>query len=171
MESLNKQYYKYTGIQCDIEKLISECSSEEEQLKLYRNLSWHLQRGVMISNNKSKKTQEFGKLLSTIANNLNITLKDDMDNDGDIDDTDKKLFDELNNAKDILSSLDITTEPVTEEVTEPVTEEVTEPVTEEVTEPVTEKVTEPVTEEVTEEVTEPVTEEVNEPVTEKVTEE
>lgn len=114
---LNKEYYKYTGIKCDVESLISECVSDEEKVNLYQKLLWHLKRGQITMNKDSKITQDFANLMNTISEKLSISLSDDMDNDGDIDDTDKKLFDDLNNVKDILSSLDITTQAPDEDPT------------------------------------------------------
>lgn len=114
---LNKEYYKYTGIKCDVELLISECVSDEEKVNLYQKLLWHLKRGQITMNKDSKITQDFANLMNTIAEKLAVSLSDDMDKDGDIDDNDKKLFDDLNNVKDILSSLDITTQAPDEDPT------------------------------------------------------
>lgn len=114
---LNKEYYKYTGIKCDVESLISECVSDEEKVNLYQKLLWHLKRGQITMNKDSKITQDFANLMNTIAEKLTVSLSDDMDKDGDIDNNDKKLFDELNNVKDILSSLDITTQAPDEDPT------------------------------------------------------
>lgn len=139
MENLNNEFYLYTGIRSDIASLISNCSSEEEKVRLYERLSWHIKRGVVTSKGEGLIAENYAKLLNKIASLLNIETSEevtDLDLDGDIDNADEKIFNELNSAKDILSSLDITTkdehevEPSEEPFEEP-SEEPSEPEIEE----------------------------------------
>jgi hypothetical protein len=146
MESLNKTFFKFTGLTCDVKSLFDNCTTDEEKTKLFQSLSWRMKRGALLNNVEGNKNAKmFANIMNELSKLANIELSEeliDIDKDGDIDSNDEKILNDLKQVDDILSSLEIVTEPATEPVTEPVTEEVTEPVTEEVTEPVTEEVTE-----------------------------
>ena len=125
-QNLNELFFKYSGIYFDIENEINNLSDTSEKIKLFERLSWHLKRGVITDQSKGLTAETYAELLNMLAETCGLESSEeiiDIDKDGDIDMNDEKILNDLNHAEDILSSLNIETNPSEEPSIEPSNDE------------------------------------------------
>ena len=65
-----KNFRKATGLNIDVNKILCNCKSDDERIKLYDKFSWMMQRGARINNTSSEEAKEYGLIDKVITTNL-----------------------------------------------------------------------------------------------------
>lgn len=92
--TLQEKYYKLTGSTVNIEKIINNLP-ESEKLKFLNKLNWQLKSGIVTS---SDNQDSMAKLDTIIDISKKLNIGEDIDNDGEVTELEKKMTNIISNA-------------------------------------------------------------------------
>ena len=68
-----KNFRKATGLNIDVNKILSNCKSDDERIKLYDKFSWMMQRGARLNNASSKPAKEYASAMNSLVETVNLS--------------------------------------------------------------------------------------------------
>lgn len=71
-----KNFKKATGLNIDVNKILSNCESDEERIKLYDKFSWMMQRGARLNNTASEEAKEYASAMNSLVETVNLSQEE-----------------------------------------------------------------------------------------------
>lgn len=71
-----KNFRKATGLNIDVNKILCNCKSDDERIKLYDKFSWMMQRGARLNNASSKPAKEYASAMNSLVETVNLSQEE-----------------------------------------------------------------------------------------------
>lgn len=71
-----ENFRKATGLNIDVNKILSNCESDEERINLYDKFSWMMQRGARLNNSTSEEAKDYASAMNSLVETVNLSQEE-----------------------------------------------------------------------------------------------